>query len=223
MASASSSTANGLTSTASVSSRGTGEPAQDQDPVLIVAAGHEFLGDQVHPVVQRADDAEPRQPMQRHHLDLVEVPLLEHDRLPRVGSPLPVDLFDQFFDLGIEPLILTNMTATGRSDLYEDQPAAILGPVLEEAVDGAEPLGDPLGVIEPLDPDAQDLPLEVQSVLPAPDLAIDFPAAASAECRSKSMLIGKGRTWVVWPPRFTSLSSRSVRASRLRSTVSRKF
>ena len=44
-----------------------------------------------------------------------------------------------------------------------------------------------------------------------------------AWCRSKSMLMGKGRTSVDFPPRMTSDVSRSIRASIVRSTVSRKF
>ena len=44
-----------------------------------------------------------------------------------------------------------------------------------------------------------------------------------AWCRSKSMLMGKGRISVDFPPRITSEVSRSIRASIVRSTVSRKF
>ena len=67
---------------------GAGELAEDQHAVLVDAAGDELLGDQVHPVVQRADDAELRQPVQRDHLDLVEMALLVDDRPPGIRRPI---------------------------------------------------------------------------------------------------------------------------------------
>ncbi len=48
------------------------EIAEDQHAVVVEAAGDEFLGDEVHAVVQRRHDAEVRQPMQGHHLRLRE-------------------------------------------------------------------------------------------------------------------------------------------------------
>ena len=83
MASATSSTAYGLncSGVGQLQCRA-GELAQEQDAVFIESTGHEFLGDQVHPVVERADDAEVGQPVEGHHLDLVEISLVVHHRLP---------------------------------------------------------------------------------------------------------------------------------------------
>ncbi len=45
--------------------RRAGQPAQHQHAIVIVARGHELLGDKVHPVVQRADDAEVGEAVER--------------------------------------------------------------------------------------------------------------------------------------------------------------
>ena len=49
-----------------------GQLAQNQDAVEVVARRDEFLRDQVHPVVQRRDDAEVGEPIQRHELGQLE-------------------------------------------------------------------------------------------------------------------------------------------------------
>ncbi len=74
-----SSTANGFTSSASVNSRAdAGEAAQNQHAVSIGAAGGELLRDQIHAIVQAADNEEIRQAVQRAHLrDRCTVPCRE--------------------------------------------------------------------------------------------------------------------------------------------------
>ena len=88
MASAISSMANGidLQRVGQLAGRA-GELAEDQHAVLVGPAGDELLGDQVHPVVQRADDAEVGQPVQGHHLDRPEVLLAVDDGRPSRRYP----------------------------------------------------------------------------------------------------------------------------------------
>lgn len=96
-----------------------GKLAQEQDAVLIEPTGHELLGDEIHPVVERADDAEVGKPVQGHHLDLVEIPLMVDHRLPFRGAPSPVDPLDELVDLRVDELILGDMPPAGDADLEE--------------------------------------------------------------------------------------------------------
>ena len=81
--------------------RGAGQLAQNQHAVVIVARGDEFLRDQIHPVVQRRDDAETRQPIQSHELRQRKRPLQVANRpLLRSLAVRPVHARDLFLDLG---------------------------------------------------------------------------------------------------------------------------
>src|SRR5262249_33673324 len=62
--------------------RRAGEPAQNQHGIVVVAGGDELLGDQVHAVVQRADDTELRGPVPRADFSVLVVAFTVHDRLP---------------------------------------------------------------------------------------------------------------------------------------------
>ena len=59
--------------------------AQHQHAVLVVARRDEFLRDQVHPVVQRADDAEVRETVERDEAERAERRLVvaDHRRAAR--------------------------------------------------------------------------------------------------------------------------------------------
>ena len=80
--------------------------AQHQDAAKVVARGNELLGDQVHPVVEGADDAEVGEPIEGHELPDAERGLTISDRPDESGLAVPrVDLddlgVDFTFDLSV--------------------------------------------------------------------------------------------------------------------------
>ena len=83
--------------------RRTRQLAQHQHAVLVVARGDEFLGDQVHPVVQRADDAEVRETVERHQrLDPQRRGLIRDERCTVGCTVAPVELPDPRRDLRLD-------------------------------------------------------------------------------------------------------------------------
>ena len=60
--------------------RRAGERAQHEHAVLVVSRRDELLGDQVHAVVQRADDAEVREAVERDEAAAAERRLVVVDR-----------------------------------------------------------------------------------------------------------------------------------------------
>ena len=63
-----------------------GELRQHQHAAQVGAGGDEFLRDQVHDVVQRADDATGRDPVERINLLRPQVLVKERDRPPAFVS-----------------------------------------------------------------------------------------------------------------------------------------
>ena len=68
--------------------RGAGQAAQHQHAVLVIPRGDELLRDQVHPVVQRAHDAEVRETIERDEARQLERGLVVVDRR-RQGREVP--------------------------------------------------------------------------------------------------------------------------------------
>jgi hypothetical protein len=122
------------------------------------------------------------------------------------------------------------MHAAGRADLHQVKLPLELRVQRQQAIDGAEPLGNALRVIDPIDPDEQ-----LARALPAvritaqPELLAQLPGfrllvgGGVRAISSGSMLIGWGWTTVVCPLRVTENRSVSTLASMARSTVSRKL
>ena len=154
-----------------------GKAAQDQRAVFIGTAGDEFLGHQVHAVVQRADDAEISQAVQCHHLDRRMLPLDVDDRPPGIGTPTPIDFFDQLVDLGVEQLVLANVGPAGHADLHEHEPFAIFRVFLEETVQRANSLGNAFRVIDPVDADADQFVAQAEELPPVIHLLVHGGAA----------------------------------------------
>ena len=61
--------------------RGAGETRQEEHALLVVARGDEFLGDEIHAVVQARDDAEIGGAKKLKHLLRLVVANGEHDGL----------------------------------------------------------------------------------------------------------------------------------------------
>src|SRR5262249_20104822 len=100
--------------------------------------------------------------------------LLQIDnRLPGVGTPFPVDLFDQVIDFIVEQLILSHVHAAGYADLHKNQVLGLVRVLFEKAVERSKTLHQSLGVVNSVDPDADPSPVEVQFLSPPVDFLVD--------------------------------------------------
>ena len=92
MASATCCTSYGLTSSASLSSSAApAKRAQDQHALFVVARGDEFLGDQIHAVMQRGDQADVGSAVEACDLVVRVMLLQQDDRHPAAGLESRVD------------------------------------------------------------------------------------------------------------------------------------
>ena len=112
---------------------GAGEAAQDQDAVVVVACGHELLGDQVHAVVQRGHHAEIRQPVKDVDFPVVVMTLAVHDRLPATLAQVGVERAHHLSGFFLHRLIARDAAAARRRDLDERESPPVLRPALKEA------------------------------------------------------------------------------------------
>ena len=151
------------------------EAAEDQDAVVV--AGDVFLGHEIHPIVERADDAESREAVQRHHVRRPLVALDVSDRLPAPRPPAGVNLLDHLINLAIDLLIRRHVRPARDRDLDEAQPAAVFGMILEQEIEPPDPVGDSLGVVQPLDAHADLLITQVQLAPPASHCRLDLTTA----------------------------------------------
>ncbi|MDF1501664.1 hypothetical protein [Roseisolibacter sp. H3M3-2] len=134
---------------------GTGEAAQHEHALLVDVAGDELLGHQVHPVLQRRHEAQVARTVDRRQLLGARVLAQQHDRRPVGRPPARVDRVDRRRDLVLERLVGGDLAARRRGDEQEGQAAAQLGRLLPQQVERAQPLGDPLRVVDAVDADAE--------------------------------------------------------------------
>src|SRR5207247_6750929 len=80
-----------------------------------------------------------------------------HERPPARGPEPLVHLADGRLDLERELRVALDRGPARRAELDEHETLAVLGIALEEPLDRAEALGEPLRVVQPLDADAQEL------------------------------------------------------------------
>src|SRR6266436_324253 len=132
------------------------ELAQDERaPVL--ADRDELLGDEVHAVVERRDQAQVGMAVVRPDLAVVVVALDIVHGPPLPGAEARVDVADRGVHFRVDLLVARDARAARRRKLDDDEPLPVLGTALEEAPDGADALRQALGVVEALDANAQEL------------------------------------------------------------------
>ena len=120
--------------------------------------------------------------------------------------------------------VLRDERAARRRELGEGEAAAQVREPLEGALDREEPLLDALGVVEAVDADAEQRVLARGRARRAPRAGTPRTGGASAAQRlGHSIEIGYGRTSASRPAMTTDCRSRSMRASRKRSTASTKL
>jgi hypothetical protein len=146
------------------------------DALLVELAGEELLGHEVHPVLQRRDEAHVGRAVDPGQLRRRHVAVLEHDGLPVV--------------VPMRALISRAVSSTSCSSAWYDasslrdgvatsstvtQPQQV-GRLVEHLRDRLQPLGDPLGVVDTVDAHARHRP--------RPEYRRRSPSAASAASRA---------------------------------------
>ena len=77
--------------------------------------------------------------------------VLVEDRGPLQAAERPVDRSHQLVDPGLHPLVVLDPGARRDDDHQQHHPAPPIGVGLQEGLVGQQPVGDPLGVVEPVD------------------------------------------------------------------------
>ncbi len=164
--------------------RRAGELAQDQHAVLILARRDELLRDQIHPVVQRSDQAEIGGLVQL--LDVVVTVVLgeQQNRLPSAALKLPVDSLGFRFHFEQQILVAFDLRPARRADLHEGETFPVGRMLLEQTFDGSKPFDDAFRVVDPVDAHAEEL-------AEGPDVSADrrpllFPQARRSLSRLSS-------------------------------------
>ncbi len=148
---------------------GAGEFGQDQHPGIgRILRRHIFLGDQVHAVMQRRHQPHLGGTIEARQGGLREALVEVAYRHPiHVGVPA-VDLPDQGGELGLERPVGCDLAARGNGDLQERDLPLQRRLRHQHAIESPDPIGDALGIIEPID--AQDQLRAVQALAQAGDL-----------------------------------------------------
>ena len=135
--------------------RGAGELAQEEIPAPVDARGDELLRDEVEPVAQGRHEAHVRHPVQRHEAVLVHAAELVMHRLIADPAVTAVDQASQRRDLALELLVVLDPETARHGHLEEVHAPVPLGVPLQEEIEGAQTLGDPLRVVHALHAEQQ--------------------------------------------------------------------
>jgi len=136
--------------------RRAGEAAQNKHAAIVFPGGDEFLGHEVHAVVERCDQADRGRAIEAGNLFVGMVPLEKDDGLPTPGFKACVDAvrFDAYF---LKKLFVAGDIGTaGSADLDKTEPLQIGRIIFQEAFDSAEAFENSLGVIHAIHADAEE-------------------------------------------------------------------
>ena len=160
--------------------RGAGELGEHEHAALVVARGDELLGDEVHAVVQAADEAHVGGAVVL--VDLVRLVMLGSSRMIGGGAALGEARVDRVDERAHALLVVAGsrsmLDARRRGDLDERELPDPLRLQLEQALDRAEALDDALGVVEAVDADAERVVRRQVVTLRARRAALRRPACA---------------------------------------------
>src|ERR1051326_6765346 len=131
-----------------------GEGTEDEDAVFIVPRRDILLGDQVHAVVQRGDQADVGGTIEAIDLGMGMMAMPKPDRPPFAGLQTSIDARSLGFDALQEIVVLRDIRAARSADLNETEFLPVLRILVEESLDSAEALEDSLGVVDAIDTDA---------------------------------------------------------------------
>ena len=127
---------------------GPGEAREDQHGRVPHLAGHELLGHEVHAVAQRCHEGHRRVAVEAAELLVGNGAVEVADRGPVGGGEAAVDAPDQLVDLAFELAVLDHLCAAGHGHLEQHHLFPVLRVELEQPLEGADALGDALGVVE---------------------------------------------------------------------------
>src|SRR5271157_978360 len=166
--------------------RGSGKRTEDQGTLFILTGSNEFLGNEIHSVVKRRDQANRGSPVEAGDLLMGVVPHEKNNGLPVANLKPVVDSFRFCIDLLHELLIARNVRATGSTNLHQGEAALVSRMKLKEAFDPAEPFDDPLGVVQAIDTDSEKRRFDAQ-------LGTKYAALLTCAARRLRFAIGLGK------------------------------
>jgi hypothetical protein len=135
--------------------RGAGEAAEHEHAAQVVARGHEFLGHEVHAVVQAAHVADVGGAVVAHDDVRLVVLAQQDERLPVRSAIRGVDARGRLLEAPVEVLVGGDGRAAGRGQLHEDEAPAKLRPQLQQLLHRQHALLEALGVVHAVHADAQ--------------------------------------------------------------------
>jgi hypothetical protein len=116
---------------------------------------HELLGDEVHAVAQRRDDTQAGQPVEAGQRRSADRPGDVADWCPIGFGIAAVDVADGAIEFPAQTTIIRQLLTRGSGDLEEGDPLAVLRVAGEQVIDRLDPIGQALGIIQPVDADAE--------------------------------------------------------------------
>jgi len=164
--------------------RGSSKLAEDQHPALILASAHEFLGHQVHPVVETAHIADVGSPQESVDLSRFVVILEQDDGTPAFGSESIVDPGRRCREARLEFLIRRQAVPARFRDLNEGDAPAHSRAQLEQPLDGQKLLVNPFCVVQTIDADHQsDVRCQSKRLTNSPAAGLDWRRLARPSIR----------------------------------------
>ena len=134
---------------------GAGKGAEDKSAAFIVTRSDEFLGYQVHAVMQGSDETDRGGAVVAEDFLVGVMPLQKHDRFPMRGGETGVDAVGFGGDFLEKLLVTGDVRAAGSGNLHEGKAPLEGGIEFEKELDGVETFEDTLGVVNAIHADAE--------------------------------------------------------------------
>ena len=135
--------------------RGAGKGTENQDAAVVLAGGDKLLGDKIHAVVQRRDQTQRCGTVEPLNFLMRMMPFQKHDWFPAAGLKTRIDTVSFSADFVQKFLVAVDMSAAWSADLHEGESPLISRIQLQKALDTAEALKNPLGVVDAVDSNAE--------------------------------------------------------------------
>ena len=123
--------------------RGAGELAQHEHPVFLDPGGAVLVGDEVHAIAERRDEADVRRPVVSVELRGVQGAVEVVNGDPSREREAPIDVADQPVDLVLQVPVGLHRLPRGHHHLHEHGPLPQRRPAREEPAPRREALGTP--------------------------------------------------------------------------------
>ena len=150
--------------------------------------------------MQRGHHGEVRHAVVHHQLRGLQMFIAIVDGLGRLRAKAGIDAFDRTLHLRFDPAIVLDLRPAGHRNLHEAEASLIRWILLEEPLDGCQPVHDALGVVEPIHPQPENRKRQVRVRTPAYDLARH--AASTGQTRPPGIVDANGERS---DPRFAPL------------------